>query len=54
MALLTNPNPGDGKLTKLLLKNKKVIYILLYFSGIVWFLSLAHKAFNEGINIFKI
>lgn len=48
MGLLTDPNPGQGKFTKLLLSTRGRLCTLMYIAGIAWFLCLAHKNFNNG------
>lgn len=46
MGLLTDPTAGQGKLTKALLKYYAKLCVLLYVSGVVWFLSLAYAPLN--------
>jgi len=48
MGLLTDPNSGSGKLTKLFVSKWNVICGLCYVAGIIWFLCLAHKNVNIG------
>lgn len=48
MGLLTDPNTGQGKWTKLLINNEMRLCILVYLSGVFWFLCLANKSFNNG------
>lgn len=46
MGLLTDPTAGQGKLTKALLQYYSKLCVLLYVSGVVWFLALAYAPLN--------
>ncbi|XP_050307434.1 glycosylphosphatidylinositol anchor attachment 1 protein [Anthonomus grandis grandis] len=48
MGLLTNPQGGQGKLTKILLKYYGKLCVLLYLAGVVWFCALASPQFNSN------
>ncbi|CAG9772012.1 unnamed protein product [Ceutorhynchus assimilis] len=48
MGLLTDPNGGQGKLTKLLLNYHGKLCKLSYLIGVIWFCSLAAPQFNSN------
>lgn len=44
MGLLTDPNAGQGKLIKTLIKHYSKLCFLMYVGSIVWFCLLAHNS----------
>lgn len=48
MGLLTDPGMERSRLPAILEKHHRPICIVLYVVGIIWFVALAHNAFNHG------
>ncbi|CAG9860436.1 unnamed protein product [Phyllotreta striolata] len=48
MGLLTDPSTGQGKFVKILLKYYVHACILLYVSGVLWFLAIAYPNMNAN------
>lgn len=48
MGLLTDPSAGQGKLTKAVVKYHTELSVILYVTGICWFLCLAYAPLNTS------
>ena len=48
MGLLTDPSAGQSKIIKALIRHYHKLCVLLYVFGVLYFCSLAFRAFNGG------